>query len=815
MTKSIYDLEEFLDNPNECMTLDLSGKRISDSDCDRIAEILKINNTVTTLNIKQSHISNCGAAVIGRALISNNTLTTLWMNQNEIGDGGAEDLGRCIASNRTLITLWLDQNKIGDRGAKEIAQGLSLNNTLTALWMSQNQIGNNGIEMLKNAGARMGNALNLANQKHLLMPFFTVEGDTSLSYEDVQEVSILIDGNEKISGSNDRAILLMGNTGAGKSTLAHAFCEVGLQAIVNDETGDLLIDALQPLDTIKIGTQMSSETTVPNSCRTSGISIWDCPGFNDTNFVQEIANSFYIKRLVETSGSLKFVLVVCEGDLILTRGNHFVDILERFMKSFTDVSYVEDSISIVITQVAPHKSISHVINTLNHIIDRNKQVSDPLKILIRKVMENHSLHIFHKPREEGEYIYDKRIFNEVDQCGHYVNSKSDMAKIIVSDRAKEYSKHLLETVKNNFNKILLTVVKAISDPEKIVSLGADNVLQMEYELLSKWIPKSAHYDEVSINRPEFRGYFPQLKQIEELREPLRHPANNLNQGVSMMQDVLRVFEKFACGQDKFELRKILQQYSKVLEQQYNYVKFFSEVCGEGLPTVSSFQEFIDLCLTKLSHNLDYKIMKLELDESITEANYYNEAISYLDTQIVHPSCKTVKAKALCKLGEISEFSGDIDKAIHHYAKSIRFDKESPDVYNKIGNLLASLRYYRKAIDSYKVVNDDYEINECFRKWLELEPKSPDVMMARGDYLASISRFDKAKGYYYKAAALYKGPDNQGRKDEALIKIDDIIKGRCSVKKDLGEMVNNHDYYNFDTVNEEFIINLIGEDGFCG
>ncbi|MFP3018079.1 MAG: hypothetical protein ACEY3E_04140 [Candidatus Tisiphia sp.] len=148
--------------------------------------------------------------------------------------------------------------------------------------------------------------------------FEVADGDNQFDNADqatIKQVSHLIrDGNNRLQGHGKKGILLLGNTGAGKSTLAHLFSGRKLQAIFDNETDELVIDAMQPLDDIVIGHKLASETKIPNKCfaKDKDLIIWDCPGFNDTDPVQEIANSFYIKRLFETTEQLKFILVLPE-----------------------------------------------------------------------------------------------------------------------------------------------------------------------------------------------------------------------------------------------------------------------------------------------------------------------------------------------------------------------------------------------------------------------------------------------------------------------------------------------------------------------
>lgn len=131
------------------------------------------------------------------------------------------------------------------------------------------------------------------------------------------------------------------------SDAAHLLSGIGLQAITDNATNKLVIDAMYPLENIVIGHKMTPETKIPNKCFAKDLIIWDCAGFNHTDPVQEIANSFYIKRLFETTDQLKFVLVVPKSVLssVNVRSNIFLETLFNFVNSFEDIKSIENSIS--------------------------------------------------------------------------------------------------------------------------------------------------------------------------------------------------------------------------------------------------------------------------------------------------------------------------------------------------------------------------------------------------------------------------------------------------------------------------------------
>ncbi|CAG8613179.1 25244_t:CDS:2 [Dentiscutata erythropus] len=124
--------------------------------------------------------------------------------------------------------------------------------------------------------------------------------------------------NDKIP-QQENAIIIIGDTGEGKSTLSGYLIGIPLFS-KEDDLGDYTICAKDPNE-IDINAGPTSQTSLP-TCR--GV-YWDYPGFGDTRGpVQNIVNAYSIYKLVKNVERLKILLVVSESTglcLVVTKNN--------------------------------------------------------------------------------------------------------------------------------------------------------------------------------------------------------------------------------------------------------------------------------------------------------------------------------------------------------------------------------------------------------------------------------------------------------------------------------------------------------------
>ncbi|MDD9334637.1 MAG: hypothetical protein PV347_01075 [Rickettsiaceae bacterium] len=796
---------------NSISPLDLGNKQIGDAEAKALAEALQFNKAITNFYIDSSNpIGPVGVRYLADALKINKSIVSfgfknigdivkqeieaaLQINKNFPAEAKKEALAQQIAEQTRQEAERLEQE------AKQKEQEIKLKEQEEA-------------KALREA-ARL-KAIEEAKVKEYIpnipaVKLFEIEDEDNQFNNDeqatIQQVSSLIrDGNDHLQERGKKAVLVIGNTGAGKSTLTHALAGRKLQAILDNETEEFVIDAKQPLNDIVIGHKMASESKIPNKCVAKDTTIWDCPGFNDTELVQEIANRFYIKRLFETTEQLKFVLVVDESYLRSNRGSDFLETLSNFIKSFNDIESIEGSISLIFTHVPPNKNIQHIKNSIDKILKDNQRATDEHKALINKLKDGDSIHLFHRPTDEGELTIPD-LLAEIDSSSKYSDVKGDMVNITISKKAKECSVHLLNTASNNFNQLLEVIVKAIGNATKCLNVNPLNAFSENYHLVKDWIPSSINYHELKQHNEG--EYFLELELLSRLQQVFSKPIDSISTAIINFQIAVDIFAEYAES-DNSQLKHQIQEYGYCLQQQYDYVQFFSDVCKAELPDHAKIAELITACHVKVTENLEYQVSSLPIDKNQSDSAYYHEALKYLKNYQDSPACKNLKAIAYSCLATIAEKDGSNEAASVYYAKAIEANSHLPDIYEKLGQLFFNKGEYAKAIDCYKIVNDEFRIKACFKAWLKQDKENPNIMLQQAEYFESIGLFEKAKTYYHDAFSL---SHDENFKAAAYKKISKIMDNVAAQGQNFATRADEHNLYNYELVNEEFTNNLLGVD----
>jgi tetratricopeptide (TPR) repeat protein len=415
--------------------------------------------------------------------------------------------------------------------------------------------------------------------------------------------------------------------------------------------------------------------------------------------------------------------------------------------------------------------------------------------------------LFHKPKDKGELNVVNPL-EVIEISTWYTKSSPDMANISISAKALECALPLFGTGCSNFNKILEITSKTILEATDCLKANYNNLFAQSYHIIKDMVSVSMHHKNLAPHQEN--EHFPGLDLLFRLQKILgTGQAGSMLEGLHVLQQALETIAEYS-GSGNIALKNQIQDYAYCLKQQYEYVKFFAGICGKELPA-THLNGLLQLCGAKVAENLEFQVSSLHIDQSKLDADYYHKAISYLENYPASKPCIKLKSFCYSGLASIAEHKGDGDSAIGFCVKAIEASKHQPETYEKLGKLFFSKGQYAKAIEAYKVVNNEFEIKACFKEWLKQSPKNPDIMLKQAEYFESIGSFHTAKKYYGFANSL---SQNAEYKAQIWQKISNILTTQSqqlnAKAQEFGQKAQDHDFFNFDSVTPKFIHNLLGD-----
>jgi energy-coupling factor transporter ATP-binding protein EcfA2 len=208
----------------------------------------------------------------------------------------------------------------------------------------------------------------------------------------------LADINRKAYGlslENKDVVLMLGNTGAGKSTFVNYMA--GRRLVAVSKNMRQVIDCEDPV--VKIGHGVAtSETAEPDfyvgEGDTEGLVLCDCPGFMDTRGAQiEVKNAYSLKLLAERSGGVKAIFIFVNYHTLLADRAKNLQVTAKIMREFLghEVSRCCDSIYLMVTQYPamqqPPLRKEDVIAFIREGIDEGKQGSSEDLSVVENVLD--------------------------------------------------------------------------------------------------------------------------------------------------------------------------------------------------------------------------------------------------------------------------------------------------------------------------------------------------------------------------------------------------------------------------------------------
>lgn len=482
--------------------------------------------------------------------------------------------------------------------------------------------------------------------------------------------------------NNPNIILVIGNTGSGKSTLVHYVAgdasKLTSNEPLNPNQNDYDIhDGLDPDNGVPISSTVS-RTFIPEMVIDENKNVWyDCPGFADTrNETVDIANAVLRKRIIRSAKNIKIVMVVNYESV--TKGHNrddFDNLLKYTTQMLKQYSHFVESISLVVTK-APTRHIQRtgivensegsVQNTTAEfltdyyyiLMEKSKFKLAQIK-LVQALLKNSDgtypkISIFWKPDETGPFSEIKKlkrgrelIRKSILEDTKYVEMRPNDFGFPMSDQARLFIKNMkdkavakLESQLKNINELVQKEVKrsiqSTQDFRRMLKIVHIGQLKVEY---------FGQIDQFNVNNL--------TKLIEELVKDigLQPPPINvydLNRIVTE-EDTLSAMN--ALDQTAFVSPRMLTTQLIDFKSYFEKISDFFKECEQDIQSDMAIEipriiNNISLALTNLNQQLLSKIQ-----EKLEERKGYHNKLNLL----------SVGKTSINSVGNVIKFEHIIDQ----------------------------------------------------------------------------------------------------------------------------------------------------------
>ncbi|XP_055853377.1 uncharacterized protein LOC129917079 [Episyrphus balteatus] len=456
-----------------------------------------------------------------------------------------------------------------------------------------------------------------------------------------------------LTGQHEEIVLVMGNTGSGKTTLVSALVGHKLRAI-NQNGYRVIVD-----DEDRIGTGSSSKTLIPETMIDikNQITYIDCAGFRDNrNLEYEISSIYFQNILMNQVKKVKFIFVI-NYDSLKNNGNKndFDDLFEHIGEFIKNITKFHDGIALVATKVEnmydqsddgtfylvnDNQSVLEGIG--NYLKDKRDTYSKKIDNIEKYKMFVNLIDVLLQKNNNNSYT-KLAIFRQPAGQGLLTKLKATNNEINAIIKMTQENLNFVEKNKDDFGFALSKASKTIVD--RIVSdIFRDALTNHLYKLgndtLTHYVQLEKQYYDIEMLRDQISTAFDVVSKIKSGNEPLELFQNVLN-----ATKYLNISVSLTNLDIIYEDINALNFFTTVSDSNADLymlvLKIEVEGIVESIENMNKIYEFLNNLQTNLA---SYSAQKLKQDNRIA---------------YIMRSCESSKSKSLKDVGDLENIVKEI------------------------------------------------------------------------------------------------------------------------------------------------------------